>query len=124
MNSVYLGNNYVAGGNNDSLYVDYKDVMNLNINSYSCFSEKMNNQIECKYDNQITKENSDEKYTKLVITKIGKEYGSVYNGEFASDIAPYIKEKGRYHVEITAKHGLVETKIYFYVNKKTDIRNL
>ena len=124
INSVYLGNNYVAGGNNDSLYVDYKDVMNLNINSYSCFSEKMNTQIECKYDNQITKENSDEKYTKLVMTKIGKEYGSAYNGEFIVDIAPYIKEKGRYHVEITAKHGLVETKIYFYVNKKTDIRNL
>lgn len=78
----------------------------------------MNNQIECKYDNQITKENSDEKYTNLVITKIGKEYGSAYNGKFASDIATYIKENGRYHVEITAKHGLVETKIYFYVNKK------
>ena len=118
INSFYLGNNYVVGSNNDSEYIYYEEIMNIKISSHSCFSKKMNTQIECKYDSQITKENKDEKYTNLAITKIGKEYGSAYNGEFVNDIAPFIKEKGRYHIEITSKHGLVETKIYFYVDKK------
>ena len=63
------------------------------------------------------KEKKDTKYTNLTITRTSNPYEEVYSGKFINDITPYIKERGVYCIEITAKYSLIETKVYFYFKR-------
>lgn len=110
-NSYYLGNNIY--GNDDIFFTaNGSEKYIIDITSYSCYSN--NYQVECKDSSQNMKENNDTKYTNLKITRTTNPYAEVYSGKYIDDISPYLKQKGTYCVEITAKYSLVETKIYFY----------
>ena len=64
------------------------------------------------------KQNTDTKYTNLSITRTTNPYKKIYTGEYIDNVTSYIREKGQYCIEITAKHGLTETKIYFYIVRR------
>ena len=116
-NSVYMGNSYIKGDDTSNFfYNDGSDKYIIDINSYSCYYENI--QIECTNNEQNMKQNSDTKYTNLSITRTTNPYKKIYTGKYIDDITSYITEKGNYHIEITAKYGLIETKIYFYIITK------
>ena len=116
-NSVYMGNSYIKGDDTGNFfYNDGSDKYIIDINSYSCYYENI--QIECTNNEQNMKQNSDTKYTNLSITRTTNPYKKIYTGKYIDDITSYITEKGNYHIEITAKYGLIETKIYFYIITK------
>lgn len=113
-NSVYMGNSYIDG--DDKGYYFYNDGSEkyiIDINSYSCYYENI--QTECKNNKQNMKHNTDTKYTTLSITRTTNPYKKIYTGKYINDITSYIGENGIYHIEITAKYGLIEAKIYFYI---------
>ena len=110
-NSVYLGSSLVDGNDDGSYYADDSKEYIIDVNSYSCYYQDI--QTECKDNQQELKKNNDEEYSLLTITRITNPHEVVYQGNMTEDIAPFITKKGQYHVEITAKHGLVETKMYF-----------
>lgn len=116
-NSVYMGNSYIKGDDTGNFfYNDGSDKYIIDINSYSCYYE--NFQIECTNNEQNMKQNTDTKYTNLSITRTTNPYKKIYTGEYIDNVTSYIREKGQYHIEITAKHGLTETKIYFYIVRR------
>lgn len=116
-NSVYMGNSYIKGDDTGNFfYNDGSDKYIIDINSYSCYYENI--QMECTNNEQNMKQNSDTKYTNLSITRTTNPYKKIYTGKYIDDITSYITEKGNYHIEITAKYGLIETKIYFYIITK------
>lgn len=116
-NSVYMGNSYIKGDDTGNFfYNDGSDKYIIDINSYSCYYE--NFQIECTNNEQNMKQNTDTKYTNLSITRTTNPYKKIYTGEYIDNVTSYIREKGQYHIEITAKHGLIETKIYFYIVRR------
>lgn len=116
-NSVYIGNSYIKGDDTGNFfYNDGSDKYIIDINSYSCYYENI--QMECTNNEQNMKQNSDTKYTNLSITRTTNPYKKIYTGKYIDDITSYITEKGNYHIEITAKYGLIETKIYFYIITK------
>lgn len=116
-NSVYMGNSYIKGDDTGNFfYNDGSDKYIIDINSYSCYYENI--QIECTNNEQNMKQNTDTKYTNLSITRTTNPYKKIYTGKYIDDITSYITEKGNYHIEITAKYGLMETKIYFYIITK------
>ena len=116
-NSVYMGNSYIKGDDTGNFfYNDGSDKYIIDINSYSCYYENI--QMECTNTEQNMKQNSDTKYTNLSITRTTNPYKKIYTGKYIDDITSYITEKGNYHIEITAKYGLIETKIYFYIITK------
>lgn len=115
LNSVYLGNSSIGGDNNDAFFFeDGSSKYVIDVHSYNCYYNTI--QIECQNNEQTMKPNMDEKYPMLTITRISKPYEVVYQGKFIKDIAPYVKEKGQYHIEITSKYSFNESKIYFYFN--------
>lgn len=114
-NSVYMGNSYIEDDDIGTFfYQDGSDEYKINVSSYSCYYQNI--QTECKSNQQEMKKNNDEKYPMLTITRITNPYEVVYQGKIVEDIKPYITKRGQYHIEITAKHGLVETEMYFYFN--------
>ena len=116
-NSVYMGNSYIKGDDTGKFfYNDGSDKYIIDINSYSCYYE--NFQTECTNNEQNMKQNTDTKYTNLSITRTTNPYKKIYTGEYIDNVTSYIREKGQYHIEITAKHGLIETKIYFYIVRR------
>lgn len=115
-NSVYLGNSHIVGNDDVSFQADSSKIYITGISSYSCYHEDI--QTECKNNQQEMKENKDEKYSLLTITRITNPREVVYQGNLVEDISPFITKKGEYHIEITAKHGLVETKMHFYLEKE------
>ena len=116
-NSVYMGNSYIKGDDTGNFfYNDGSDKYIIDINSYSCYYE--NFQIECTNNEQNMKQNTDTKYTNLSIIRTTNPYKKIYTGEYIDNVTSYIREKGQYHIEITAKHGLIETKIYFYIVRR------
>lgn len=116
-NSVYMGNSYIKGDDTGNFfYNDGSDKYIIDINSYSCYYKNI--QIECTNNEQNMKQNTDTKYTNLSITRTTNPYKKIYTGKYIDDITSYITEKGNYHIEITAKYGLMETKIYFYIITK------
>lgn len=116
-NSVYMGNSYVKGDDTGNFFNnDGSEKYIIDINSYSCYYENI--QMECTNNEQNMKQNSDTKYTNLSITRTTNPYKKIYTGKYIDDITSYITEKGNYHIEITAKYGLIETKIYFYIITK------
>lgn len=116
-NSVYMGNSYIKGDDTGNFfYNDGSDKYIIDINSYSCYYE--NFQIECTNNEQNMKQNTDTKYTNLSITRTTNPYKKIYTGEYIDNVTSYIREKGQYCIEITAKHGLTETKIYFYIVRR------
>lgn len=116
-NSVYMGNSYIKGDDTGNFfYNDGSDKYIIDINSYSCYYKNI--QTECTNNEQNRKQNSDTKYTNLSITRTTNPYKKIYTGKYIDDITSYITEKGNYHIEITAKYGLIETKIYFYIITK------
>lgn len=116
-NSVYMGNSYIKGDDTGNFfYNDGSDKYIIDINSYSCYYKNI--QIECTNNEQNMKQNTDTKYTNLSITRTTNPYKKIYTGKYIDDITSYITEKGNYHIEITAKYGLIETKIYFYIITK------
>ena len=116
-NSVYMGNSYIKGDDTGNFfYNDGSDKYIIDINSYSCYYKNI--QIECTNNEQNMKQNTDTKYTNLSITRTTNSYKKIYTGKYIDDITSYITEKGNYHIEITAKYGLMETKIYFYIITK------
>ena len=116
-NSVYMGNSYIKGDDTGNFfYNDGSDKYIIDIDSYSCYYENI--QMECTNNEQNMKQNSDTKYTNLSITRTTNPYKKIYTGKYIDDITSYITEKGNYHIEITAKYGLIETKIYFYIITK------
>lgn len=116
-NSVYMGNSYIKGDDTGNFfYNDGSDKYIIDINSYSCYYENI--QMECTNNEQNMKQNSDTKYTNLSITRTTNPYKKIYTGKYIDDITSYITEKGNYHIEITAKYDLIETKIYFYIITK------
>ena len=116
-NSVYMGNSYIKGDDTGNFfYNDGSDKYIIDINSYSCYYENI--QMECTNNEQNMKQNTDTKYTNLSITRTTNPYKKIYTGKYIDDITSYITEKGNYHIEITAKYGLIETKIYFYIITK------
>lgn len=116
-NNVYMGNSYIKGDDTGNFfYNDGSDKYIIDINSYSCYYENI--QIECTNNEQNMKQNTDTKYTNLSITRTTNPYKKIYTGEYIDDVTSYIREKGKYHIEITAKHGLIETKIYFYIVRR------
>ena len=117
-NSYYLGNSYIEENDSNYFLTDNSKNYIIDIDSYSCYSKNQNYQTECQYNKQNMKQNTDTKYTNLSITRTSNPYEKVYTGKYIDDITLYIKEKGQYHIEITAKYGLIETKVYFYIIKK------
>lgn len=116
-NSVYMGNSYIKGDDTGNIfYNDGSDKYIIDINSYSCYYENI--QMECTNNEQNMKQNTDTKYTNLSITRTTNPYKKIYTGEYIDNVTSYIREKGKYHIEITAKHGLIETKIYFYIVRR------
>ena len=116
-NSVYMGNSYIKGDDTGNFfYNDGSDKYIIDINSYSCYYENI--QMECTNNDQNMKQNTDTKYTNLSITRTTNPYKKIYTGEYIDNVTSYIREKGKYHIEITAKHGLIETKIYFYIVRR------
>lgn len=116
-NSVYMGNSYIKGDDTGKFfYNDGSDKYIIDINSYSCYYE--NFQTECTNNEQNMKQNTDTKYTNLSITRTTNPYKKIYTGEYIDNVTSYIREKGQYHIEITAKHGLIETKIHFYIVRR------
>lgn len=116
-NSVYMGNSYIKGDDTGNFfYNDGSDKYIIDINSYSCYYE--NFQIECTNNEQNMKQNTDTKYTNLSITRTTNPYKKIYTGEYIDNVTSYIREKGQYYIEITAKHGLIETKIHFYIVRR------
>lgn len=115
-NSSYIGSSSIDGDNDPIVSDDGSLKYIINIASYSCYSGER--QVECKNDTQDMKINDDTKYSNLKISRLTKPFITSYDGKFINDITPYLKDKGRYYVEITAKHGLVTTKIYFDFDKK------
>lgn len=118
-NSVYMGNSYIKGDDTGNFFYndnDGSDKYIIDINSYSCYYENV--QTECTNNEQNMKQNTDTKYTNLSITRITNPYKKIYTGEYIDDVTSYIREKGEYHIEITAKHGLIETKICFYIVRR------
>lgn len=116
-NSVYMGNSYIKGDDTGNFfYNDGSDKYIIDINSYSCYYKNI--QIECTNNEKNMKQNTDTKYTNLSITRTTNPYKKIYTGKYIDDITSYITEKGNYHIEITAKYGLMETKIYFYIITK------
>ena len=112
-NSYYTASSNIS--NDDTgpfFYADDSKNYYINISSYKCYYN--NTQVECKNNEQTMKKTDDEKYEKMVITRTSYPYEVVYDGEFTSDIAPYVSKKGSYCVEIYARDGLTTTKIYFY----------
>lgn len=112
-NSYYLGNSYIKGQDNNTFKADGSSKYILNINSFSCYYDEKY-LIECTNNGQYMKENNDTKYSNLKITRTSNPYNEVYNGKYIDDITPYVTTNGIYHIEITAKYGLIETKVYFY----------
>lgn len=116
-NSYYYGINYVEEYEHGPYFYDdgSKEYL-IDIKSYSCYAG--NYQIECSnYEPEIMKKNDDTKFTNMKITRTTKPYEEVYNGKFINNITPYIREKGTYTIEITAKFSLVETKVDFYFSR-------
>ena len=114
-NSVYIGNSYIKGDDTGNFfYNDGSDKYIIDINSYSCYYENI--QIECTNNEQNMKQNTDTKYTNLSITRTTNPYKKIYTGEYIDNVTSYIK--GQYCIERTAKHGLTETKIYFYIVRR------
>lgn len=117
--SNYLGTSTIEGDEDPYFFDDGSDKYLINIWSYSCYSKNNSNyQVECKNSTQNMTEDNDTKFTNVTITRVTKPYEIIYNDKFISDITKYLKTKGQYCVEITAKHFLTETKVYFYFNKK------
>lgn len=116
-NSVYMGNSYIKGDDTGNFfYNEGSDKYIIDINSYSCYYENI--QMECTNNEQNMKQNTDTKYTNLSITRTTNPYKKIYTGEYIDNVTSYIREKGKYHIEITAKYGLIETKIYFYIVRR------
>lgn len=117
LNSVYMGNSYIKDDDTGCFF--YDDGSNkyiIDIDSYSCYYGKL--QMECTNNEQNMKQNTDTKYTHLAITRITNPYKKIYTGKYIDDVTSYIREKGEYHIEINAKHGLTETKVSFYIVKR------
>ena len=112
-----MGNSYIKDDDTGNFfYNDGSDKYIIDINSYSCYYKNI--QIECTNNEQNMKQNTDTKYTNLSITRTTNPYKKIYTDKYIDDITSYITEKGNYHIEITAKYGLMETKIYFYIITK------
>lgn len=113
-NSVYLGNSDIVGNDTGpNFYSNGSENYTIKLNSYKCYYNDI--QVECKTNDQTMKKVKDEKFKKMVITRISNPYGEVlYDGEMIENIAPYVKDKGIYHIGITSKYGLNESEIYFY----------
>lgn len=116
IDSYYLGNNYIEGYDGFTFYDDNSDEYIISINSNSCFYQDKY-QVECTKNTQNMKENNDTKYTNMKITRITNPHEIVYEGKVVKNIKTYLTQKGQYHVEITAKYGLNESKVYFYFEK-------
>ena len=114
-NTYYYGNNYIEG-NSDGIYKVDKDI-NIDINSFKCYTNDGKYQIECTKNTLFMKPNNDTKYTKLTITRTSNPYGVIYDGKYINDISSYITKKGSYHIEITAEYENMETKIDFPIQK-------
>lgn len=115
LNSTYLGNSHISNDDNGPFfYQDGSENYFISISSYKCYYNNI--QMECKSSEQTMKETNDEKFPILTITRMSNPRGIVYQDKFINDITPYIKDKGEYHIEITSKHGLTKTQIYFYFN--------
>lgn len=112
----YSGINEANGLGSNNYYYDKVNKYVLNIESYKCYFG--NYQMECKNDTHVMKKNNDTKYTWLEISNEYDEDDIKYSGKYIDDITGYINEKGNYKVEITAKHGLSKSKIYFYIVKE------
>lgn len=116
IDSYYLGNNYIEGYDGFTFYDDNSNEYIITINSNSCFYQDKY-QVECTNNTQNMKENNDTKYTNMKITRITNPYEIVYEGKVIENIKTYLTKKGQYHIEITAKYGLNESKVYFYFEK-------
>lgn len=116
LDSHYLGNNYVEGYDGFTFYDDGSNEYIVTISSNNCYY-KDKYQVECTKNTQQMKENNDTKYTNMKITRITNPYEIVYEGKVIENIEPYLTKKGQYHVEITAKYGFNESKVYFYFEK-------
>lgn len=68
------------------------------------------------FDTIKVKENNDEKFQMLTITRMSNPRDIVYQDKFINDITNYINDKGQYIIENTSKQGLNTTQIYFYFN--------
>lgn len=116
LNSKYLGGSYFSEDEDSiNFYHDNSEKYLIDIKSYSCFKGEY--QVECIYDNQEMKENTDTKYTNLEIVRTSNPYEKIYNGKFIKDITSFVEKKGVYYVGITAKHKNTETKVYFYFKR-------
>jgi len=90
--------------------------LEININSFECFSEDSKYKISCvgiTNENNIVK-TSDTKY-ELLIRKTSKGEKVFYNGEFINEIEKYLTEKGSYSIFINAKYKNVKSVIYFII---------
>lgn len=119
-NSVYQG----ALGIYDD--IEESDSYKLKINSYECYSKvpslEENKNIEYKIScnteqNYIKKLINDTKYTMYIKHTYKGEETYLYEGPFIEDITPFIKQKGRYLIEITGKYKNVESKVYVSFDK-------
>ncbi len=116
LDSHYLGNNYIEGDYGFTFNDDNLNEYIVTISSNSCYYENKY-QVECTKNTQDMKENTDTKYTNMKITRITNPHETVYDGKVLKDIKTYLTKKGQYHIEITAKYGLNESKVYFYFEK-------
>lgn len=109
--------------------IEESDLYKLKINSYDCYSKvpslEENKNIEYKIScnteqNYIRKLTNDTKYNMYIKhTYKGKET-YLYEGAFIEDLTPFIKQKGRYLIEITGTYKNVESKIYVSFDMKNN----
>ncbi len=122
-NNVFLiqankgGYNSVENSINE---VELSNNMQLNLNEYEVYYKngyrKSNNNGWLRQDNLDYKKVNNQNIT----MKIKRMNKVIYDGEFISDLSPYINEKGRYYIHIysTRKDGIftsIKTHISFNV---------
>lgn len=104
----------------DLLFVDENII--LDFESSECYTHTDKIRVMCDATNdKLIKKEVKPKFKSIFIRKNGGKNKVMYDGEYISDISPYVKEKGYYYIEIWAEYECVDTKLVLFPRRKESI---
>lgn len=104
----------------DLLFVDENII--LDFESSECYTHTDKIRVMCDATNdKLIKKEVKPKFKSIFIRKNGGKNKVMYDGEYISDISPYVKEKGYYYIEIWAEYEGVDTKLVLFPRRKESI---